>query len=174
MLTLVSQGSLPRHFVLLSEYSVLRLSANPPMIGTRHLAQLKTLLSLVFKWSIESEILTLWTALKPAPKFEELPDKPVAPKIENLASLMPRVFKMIFRLPPEPSEPSTSAQGAAEWSIAQTHITQTLVTRYATDILRPAVFLGWQERSKIDDQGMKDHLDYIKSCTIRFLNLCVV
>lgn len=141
----------------------------------RDIAQLKTVVSLVFKWSIEPLFSASLKSLSSgnSARIQEITTSSQQRPIGNLSSVIRRIFKLIFRQPPLACLPSTSAQGAAESSVSQTHITQTLITRYATDILRPAVFLAWYDRLQPEALDIKELLNHVKACTIRFLNLCV-
>ncbi|KAH9483052.1 Transport and Golgi organization protein 6-like protein [Psilocybe cubensis] len=104
-----------------------------PSIGTRDLGQLRTLLSLAFKWDAEplfARVIQAWpvTPHHTGPKIIDLTVD--AEDYQRLSSLLLAVFALVF---PE----------GAEGRIAQTLITTTILTRHITDLLLPAISLGW-------------------------------
>lgn len=111
-----------------------------PVIGTRDLAQLRTLLSITFKWGVEPLLDSIVIAL---------PSKPTAvissgPKIIDLTAtpedykrLSSFILKLLSLLLPE----------GHHRSIPQTLITTTLLHRHLADLLRPSIVLGWLPKS---------------------------
>jgi hypothetical protein len=110
------------------------LTDAPPYLGTRDLAQLRTILSITFKWGIEPLLILSYanpSANEPHP---------------NLTDTTTRLLKLIF----------------PDGDIPQTHLTQTILTRHVTDILRPCIFLGWRKG---------DGDEWIRACTMRLLSM---
>jgi len=108
-----------------------------PSIGTRDLASLRTLLSLVFKWGIDplfARVSQMWPA-----ENEGRGSNVIDLTLENgdcqlLATLLMSLFSLVF---------PDGAQGR----ISQTLITTTILSRHVTDILLPALGLGWPAES---------------------------
>ena len=109
-----------------------------PSIGTRDLAQLRTLLSLIFKWGIEPlfnrmalafpVINTANTKSKIVDVSQELDDHRV------LSEFVTSVFLLIF---------PRGVQG----QISQTLVTTTILSRHVSDLLNPSIALGWLPES---------------------------
>jgi hypothetical protein len=103
-----------------------------PLISTKDLAKLGTLLSLAFKWGIER----LYTQVVQSGSFREKPssrtvDTSVIDYDYHLLSyLISSLFSLVF---PE------GAQGR----ISQTLITTTILAKHATDLVFPSIALGW-------------------------------
>lgn len=98
-------------------------AADSARIGTRDLAQLRTLISIAFKWGIEpalNRIIPDWLTATPCNSSE-------------FAHLNPFLFRMLCL--PFP--------GGAEGGIAQTLITTTIVNGFPVDLLKPTIALGW-------------------------------
>jgi hypothetical protein len=111
-------------------------SEGAPVIGTRDLAQLRTLLSITFKWGVEP-LLVLVTSTWPnhpyptvisGPKIIDLTTKPLYYK--QLSSLLVRLLILLF-------------PGGVHGSFSQTLITAMLLNRHLTDLLKPCIALGW-------------------------------
>ncbi|KAI9509135.1 hypothetical protein F5148DRAFT_1348955 [Russula earlei] len=111
-----------------------------PLIGTRDISQLRTLLSIVFKWGTEpllARINVVWperssTHAQPRSKILEMND---APRSYVKLTIMIRQFlSLIF-------------PRGVHGTIPQTLITSTILNRHATDILRPGITLGWVPKS---------------------------
>jgi hypothetical protein len=107
-----------------------------PVIGTKDLSQLRTLLSIVFKWGTEP-ILALIQVVWPArgststhlgPKIVEAND--VFKSYARLIAMTRRLLSLLF-------------PRGVHGTVPQTLITTTLLNRHVTDILRPGITLGW-------------------------------
>ncbi|KAF9534898.1 hypothetical protein CPB83DRAFT_901829 [Crepidotus variabilis] len=108
----------------------------PPPLGTRDLAKLRTLLSLVFKWGV-TPLYTKVSQLLPgsfnenSPKIVNLSSGSTIQTNYNLLSYFTRsVLGLVF------------PQGV-QGRISQTLITTTILSKHVSDILVPAVTLGW-------------------------------
>lgn len=108
----------------------------PPSIGTRDLAQLRTMLSLAFKWRAEplfTRIKQEWPiATSHGPKIIDLTVD--SEDYRNLSNLILSVFSLVF-----PEGP--------EGRISQTLITTTILTHHVVDLLLPSISLGWLPES---------------------------
>ncbi|KXN90255.1 hypothetical protein AN958_04046 [Leucoagaricus sp. SymC.cos] len=117
-----------------------------PTIGTRDLGQIRTLLSLVFKWgpipaaSSSSKVVDLST---------------VVDDYSLLSEITLRILGLIF--------PS-----GVHGKLAQSLITTTLLNRHFVDILRPALSLGWLPKS-LNTEGMPV-VDSIRPLIMRLLS----
>lgn len=105
-----------------------------PSIGTRDLAQLRTLLSLVFKWGIEPLFNRVALAL---PVNNDANTKAKIVDVSQgsddyrfLSEFVTSVFLLIF---------PRGVQG----QISQTLITTTILHRNVSDLLSPSIALGW-------------------------------
>ena len=108
-----------------------------PSIGTRDLAQLRTLLSLIFKWGIEPLFNRVVLALPGPPinapanaraKIVDVSQK--SDEYRFLSEFVTSVFLLIF---------PRGVQG----QISQTLITTTILSCHVSDLLNPSIALGW-------------------------------
>lgn len=109
------------------------VSSQAPSIGTRDLATLRTLLSLVFKWGIDplfARVSQTWLNENEGRGSDVIDLTTEAGDYQLLATLLMSLFSLVF---------PDSAQGR----ISQTLITTTILSRHVTDILLPALGLGW-------------------------------
>lgn len=107
-----------------------------PLIGTRDISQLRTLLSIVFKWGTEpllAYIQALWptrdsTRAQPGSTFFDIENAPQS--YAKLTTITRRLLSLLF-------------PRGVHGPIPQTLITSTLLNRHTTDLLRPGIVLGW-------------------------------
>ncbi|KZV65023.1 hypothetical protein PENSPDRAFT_745220 [Peniophora sp. CONT] len=104
-----------------------------PSIGTRDTTQLRTLISIVFKWGTEPLLASLSAAWpsKASASSSKLVD--ISDAVEHytaLKSMSKRLYSLLFPV---------GVQG----NVPQTIITTALLTRHPTSLLRPALALGW-------------------------------
>ncbi|KAH7930074.1 hypothetical protein BV22DRAFT_1191545 [Leucogyrophana mollusca] len=117
-------------------------SADVPAIGTRDLTELRTLLSMIFRWGVEpllARLLSAWpTNVMPKgpSKIIDLTNTPDDYKI--VSSIVSRLMDLLF-----PRGPNST--------LPQTLITTTILNRHLSDILRPCVTLGWLPKSLASD-----------------------
>ena len=106
--------------------------AGEPVIGTRDVSQLRTLLSVVFKWGTEpllARLQVVWPAKgRTQTELEDANDVPHS--YERLTTVTRRLLSLLF-------------PRGVHGTLPQTLITSTLLHRHVTDILRPAIALGW-------------------------------
>ncbi|KAH0587531.1 hypothetical protein H2248_006313 [Termitomyces sp. 'cryptogamus'] len=130
----------------------------PPLIGTRDLKELSTLLSIVFRWGIDplyAKVALTWpeTSVTKTQKIIEL----TAPAEEyaSLFSLTSDLLRLVF---------PDGFQGR----VPQTLITTTILEKHSMDILKPCIMLGWLPRSLASDS--RPVFDAARPMTMRFLN----
>ncbi|KAF9259487.1 hypothetical protein L218DRAFT_963519 [Marasmius fiardii PR-910] len=106
----------------------------PPLLGVRDLAQIRTLLSIIFHWGVEpllSRVVFAWPERPYAATSTKIIDLTSTPDdYHHLSDLTSRILRLIF-----PSGPQQKS--------SNTIITETLLNRHLKDILEPAVALGW-------------------------------
>ncbi|KAH9017024.1 hypothetical protein EDB84DRAFT_1629366 [Lactarius hengduanensis] len=103
-----------------------------PIIGTRDISQLRTLLSIVFKWGTEpllAHVQIVWPA-KGCTQTQLVDANDAPHSYERLTAMTRQLLSLLF---------PRGVQG----TLPQTLITSTLLHRHVTDILRPAIALGW-------------------------------
>ena len=104
-----------------------------PLIGTRDISQLRTLLSIVFKWGTEplyAHVRVVWPA-RGGTTGSKLIDVDNAPQsYAKLTTMTRRLLSLLF-------------PRGVHGTIPQTLITSTLLNRHITDLLRPGIALGW-------------------------------
>ncbi|KAF8076354.1 hypothetical protein FPV67DRAFT_413223 [Lyophyllum atratum] len=132
----------------------------PPLIGTRDLAELRTLLSIVFKWGVDplfGRVILAW------------PDKPLVrgePRIIDLTTTSDD-YTLLFSMTSDLLH--LVFPDGASGRIPQTLITTTILERHAMDLLKPSTALGWLPKSLASD--VRPVLDDARPMTVRFLNL---
>lgn len=104
-----------------------------PLIGTRDISQLRTLLSIVFKWGTEpllAHVQVVWPA-RGSTAPSKLLEVDGAPRCyAKLTTMTRRLLSLLF-----PRD--------VHGTVPQTLITSTLLNRHITDLLRPGIALGW-------------------------------
>ncbi|KAF9462618.1 hypothetical protein BDZ94DRAFT_1366131 [Collybia nuda] len=129
------------------------------LIGTRDLAELRTLLSIIFKWGIDPLMVKVVSALlgeNPlgGPRVIELDTS-----LEDytlLSSMSSHLVDLLF-----PSESFTT--------VSETLISASLLNRHLTDLLRPCITLGWLPKSLISDSTPP--LDAVRPRIMQLLTL---
>lgn len=132
-----------------------------PVIGTRDLAELRTLLSIIFKWGVDP-LLSALTSAWPSQTLGGGPriiDLTAAPEDYGLLSdFVSALMTLIFPF---------GSQG----QLPQTLITTTILHRHVADLLRPCIALGWLPKSLASDSTPT--LDSIRPLTMRLLAMYV-
>jgi hypothetical protein len=108
-----------------------------PRIGTRDISQLRTLLSIVFKWGTEpllAHVQVVWPASvnTTGSKLLDIDDAP-----QSYAKLTAMTRQLLSLLFPR----------GVHGTVPQTLITSALLNRHITDLLRPGIALGWIPRA---------------------------
>ncbi|SJL02270.1 uncharacterized protein ARMOST_05596 [Armillaria ostoyae] len=129
-----------------------------PLIGTRDIAQLRTLLSIVFKWGVEPLLSRILVAL-PTPstsKKVQIATENTLKDYEHLCKLINEIFILLF--------PS-----GVQSRLPQTLITTTVLSRHVTDVLKPAIVLGWLPKYLITEHILP--LESVRPLVIRLLSI---
>ncbi|KAF8231899.1 hypothetical protein L208DRAFT_1361765 [Tricholoma matsutake] len=132
-----------------------------PLIGNRDLGELRTLLSVVFKWGVDpllSKVVLAWPSKDAPPETKEpriIDLTTSAEDYELLFSLVSQLMSLLF--------PSDMQDG-----ISQTLITTTMLDRHAIDLLRPCITLGWVPKYLASDS--RPPLDAGRPFTMRLLS----
>ncbi|KIJ70504.1 hypothetical protein HYDPIDRAFT_143972 [Hydnomerulius pinastri MD-312] len=115
-----------------------KLLESAPAIGTRDLTELRTLLTMIFRWGVDpllGRVMVAWPS-KPTPrtstKIIDLTSTPVDYK--TLSSLSTRIMSLLF---------PCGIQG----SLPQTLITTTILNRHTVGLLKVSMALGWLPKS---------------------------
>ena len=128
-------------------------------LGTRHLAQLRTLISVVFKWGVEtllSHCLQIWPT-KPGEVLGITPSEEVLKQYDSLVAMTNRLMGMIF------------SGGSGPLSV--THITAAINDDHLIDLLRPCLALGWLPKSLSTESIVS--CDSLRPATLRLLSMYV-
>ncbi|KAJ6613487.1 hypothetical protein B0H10DRAFT_1805501 [Mycena sp. CBHHK59/15] len=119
-------------------------------IGVRDLAELRTLVAIVFKWGVDvllSRAMLAWPSKSSRPQIIDLTTAPEDYKL--LCSMLSRLLGLIPR------------------SDLPTPITTTLLNRHMAQLLRPCIAIGWLPKSLAFDTTP----DAIRPPTIRLLGV---
>ncbi len=104
-----------------------------PLIGTRDISQLRTLLFIVFKWGTEpllARVQVVWPTRGSIARSKLLNVDDVPQSYTKLTTMTRQLLSLLF-------------PRGVHGTISQTLITSTLLNRHITDILRPGIALGW-------------------------------
>jgi hypothetical protein len=108
-------------------------SGEVPLIGTKDISQLRTLLSIVLKWGTEpllAHVQVVWPA-RGSTAGSQLFNVDDAPQsYAKLTTMTRRLLSLLFPC-------------GVHSTVPQTLITSTLLNRHITDLLRPGIALGW-------------------------------
>ena len=134
------------------------------LIGSRDLMQLRTLVSIVFKWYIQpgSDALCELINSKQGQALE-------ADDLQDLLTGVSRLWSFVFR--PESSPSNSTSPSTSTHAATRTHITQTLVSRHLTDLLRPSLLLISANRQTEKASGGSAAVHAIQSNQDRLLEL---
>ncbi|KAF8319706.1 hypothetical protein DL93DRAFT_2053341, partial [Clavulina sp. PMI_390] len=103
------------------------------LLSTRDLVQLRTLLSITFRWNIEPKLIHICDQLGSSTAVKEI-------RCDQLASQVRRLWRFVFPAHMQESvstsTPSTSSQAAA-----RTQITQAIISYHLVDLFRPSLLL---------------------------------
>jgi len=135
----------------------------PPLLGTRDISHMRTLLSIVFKWAVGPLIAELEltrpgpsTLTSGEPRIIDLTERKL--DFEDLPALILRILALMFG-------PGLSG------TIRQTWITTSILNHHAVDMLTPCLIIGWAPKpvSEAFSHASKD----IKALSVRFTNVYV-
>ncbi|KAH7887770.1 hypothetical protein F5I97DRAFT_1951957 [Phlebopus sp. FC_14] len=106
-----------------------------PVIGARDLTQLRTLLSLIFRWGTDpllSSIIVAWPNSPATTQVVDLTNTPA--HYRTLTSLLMRLFAILF-------------PRGVQHSLSRTLITTDILHRHMVDLCKASVALGWLPKS---------------------------
>ena len=136
------------------------------LLGTRDLAQIRTLLSLVFKWAIEpllgrisASIPTITPGGRRRTEVNIIDLTSVPEDYELLSSILSRIMKILL--------PS-----GVKGPLSPTHITSALVDRHLTDLLRPCLVLGWLPKALSSESVLP--LDELRPLAVHLISMSVL
>ncbi|KAI0036174.1 hypothetical protein K488DRAFT_41568 [Vararia minispora EC-137] len=108
-----------------------------PSIGTRDITHIRTLISIAIRWGTEpllAHVQSMWPSASSRPSRSKIVDFGMPGYVDALKLMSLRFFALLF------------PRGVQE-SVPQTLISTTLLNRHTTDLLRPALVLGWVPKS---------------------------
>ncbi|KAJ7591090.1 hypothetical protein C8J56DRAFT_782610 [Mycena floridula] len=132
---------------ILGEEEITEDASSVPLLGTRDLAQLRTLLSIAFRWGTEPELAKLLIAASNRKETEDF---------SMLYSLVLRLLALVF---------PAGLQGP----IPQSLITTTLLHRNTIDVLKPCITLAWLPKKL--RSPLSGSLETIPPLVMRFLSM---
>ncbi|KAL4075900.1 hypothetical protein J3A83DRAFT_4370121 [Scleroderma citrinum] len=147
METLPSDGQLPG-----------RMPDDAPVVGARDLTQLRTLLTMVFRWGVVplfARISDTWTSKLPSRvgvRVVELAESPG--DYESLSSLLMHLASILL-------------PRGAHGHLSQTLITTSILDRHMVDFLRASMALGWLPKSL--SSGSTRTVDDLRPIVLRLL-----
>ncbi|KAF8165366.1 hypothetical protein B0H34DRAFT_793763 [Crassisporium funariophilum] len=130
-----------------------------PLIGTRDLTKLRTLLALIFKWGTEpilGRVSLAWPSTHHRAGDGIVDQASISGDFTFLSSLVTSLMSLIF------------PQGV-QGHVSQTLITTTILGRHAADLLQPSIGLGWLPESFSCDSTPTLH--EVRPLVLRFLRL---
>lgn len=133
-----------------------------PLLGTRDLAQLRTMVALIFKWGTEplmAEINETWTVDTKGKGRRIVQVDEEDRDYATVASIVSRIMKILFPM---------GVQG----SLSPTMISTTLTNKHLVDILRCSIPLGWLPQSL--STPATPTVDHLRPYTMRLLSMYVV
>lgn len=128
-----------------------------PVIGTRDLAQLRTLLSIVFKWGVNptiARVTSLWPKKHVASDALHV-DPRASEDYEILVDFATQLMALVF-------------PAGLHGRLSQTLITATIFNRHLEDVVRPSTLVGWVPKGSL---GSLSPADNVRLMTMRLLSL---
>ena len=123
----------------------------------------------MFKWGVDQQLFGHWNGdpkdtTRGAPQALQSSQIDLPSHRRDLAKVVARIYDLVFREELPITDPSPSE------TVRQTHISQVLLARHATEMLRPGIYLGWQDTSRPAsvDAGVAAQMT---TYTTRLLNL---
>jgi len=133
-----------------------------PVIGTRDLSQIRTIMSLVFKWGTQpllDHIQGAWPTqisvpASPSPRIVDFSD--MSKEYCLLSELTLRILGLLL-------------PGGVHGKLPKSLITTTLLRQHLVDVLRPSLALGWLPKSL--NTGSMSVVDAIRPLIMRLLSM---
>lgn len=140
-----------------------------PLIGTRDISQLRTLLSIAFKWGIDPLLARVQSAWPSKTSQSQREASHSSPRIIDLTgipedytfliSMLRRAMSLLF------------PQGV-NGKIPQTLITAAVLNRHVTDLLGSGIALGWIPKSLATADTPV--VDEMRAFVMKLLSMCVI
>jgi hypothetical protein len=140
-----------------------RATEDTPLIGTRDLAQLRTLLQITFKWGVDillPRVSLAWPSKPMVLTSRHAKITDITSISEDYLSLTSMTSRLMHLLLPGVKD-----------SLPQNLITSVVLNRHLADLLSPCISLGWLPKSLASDSTPT--LDTIRPFVIRLLAMCV-
>jgi hypothetical protein len=131
-------------------------SVEVPLIGTRDLSHLRTLLSIVFKWGTEPLLMRLAPCWIPSSGPYRPIENAIRTDFAHLSQFNDGILTLLF-------------SDDLRQHISQTLITNTAITRHLADILRLSIALGCPPTNFSPRTG-----ETIRPVVVRLLNRCAI
>lgn len=125
--------------------------AEQPLLGTRDLSHLRTLLSVIFKWRVEP-LLSAFESTRPHPQIIDLTDRSI--NFEELPGSLNRILRLLF---------------GKDLRVRQTWVTSCILSQHVVGVLLPCLIIGWAPKP-LHETFIGTAKD-IKTLSIRFINL---
>ncbi|KIK95639.1 hypothetical protein PAXRUDRAFT_826796 [Paxillus rubicundulus Ve08.2h10] len=136
-------------------------SEHSPVIGTRDLRKLRTLLTMVFRWGVNpllARVMLAWPARPSSHAVTTIIDLTSTPADYRTLSSFLTCFMSIF------------FPRGVQSSLAQTLVTTTMLNRHMTELLKASMALGWLPNSlSSEDTPTVDSLRYSTLRLLEFL-----
>ena len=136
---------------------------SPDVIGTRDLAQIRTLLSIVFNWAVKpllARVIAAIPTVTPGARRRtdvNIIDLTTVPEdYRTLSDILARLFKIVL---------PRGVQG----SVSPTIIVNVFLDKHFVDLLRPCMILGWLPKSSASESVAP--IDSLRSPVVHLLNL---
>ncbi|THV08587.1 hypothetical protein K435DRAFT_772052 [Dendrothele bispora CBS 962.96] len=131
------------------------------LLGTRDLSQLRTLLSITFRWGIEALSMHVVSSLpstsSATPVGSRIIDLTSTPDdYKYLSDMLDRLLALVF-------------PGGVQERMSVTLITETLLHKHATDLMKPAIILGWLPKSLTTESIVP--VDHVRPLIMRLLTI---
>lgn len=141
--------------------------SSPPLLGTRDLSYIRTLLSVIFKWGVIPLMLELelnlpghqahGSPISGEPRIIDLTERLL--DFEDLPVITLRILRLLF----------------GPTKVRQTWITTSILSQHAADLLAPCLVVGWAPRQVYDvSVSISQYSKDVMSFAIRFLNVYVL
>ena len=141
-------------------------NAPEELLGTRDLAQLRTLLSLVFKWAIEPLLARVSASIpsivpggRRRTEVNIIDLTSVPEDYQLLSSILSRITRMVL--------PS-----GIRGPLNATHITSAIIDRHLADLLKSCLVLGWLPKSLSSESVLP--LDDLRPILMHLINMSVL
>lgn len=138
-------------------------SSGPPLLGTRDIACIRTILSIIMKWGLEPLLTELELNISGVgrPSIDrvssiiDLTDRAI--DLQQLPDVLLNIMHLMFK--------------SATKTVRQSWITSSLLSNHAVGVLTPVLILGWSSKPIM---GSSDQKQQLKEFSIRYISLYVL